>query len=129
MDVLREEAEVHLALGVSHFLHHRLEAILEFAAVLGAGDQRADVLLAAHPPELRTPCERTLGKKAGDVSGVRRRRGCAAGGVVSHQAHELAPHQRCWHVVGHDALRQRFADCRLAHTGFADQHGVVLRPP
>ena len=30
-------------LAVGHFLEHRLEPLLELAAVLGAGDQRAHV--------------------------------------------------------------------------------------
>ena len=32
-----------LALGLGDLLEHRLEPVLELAAVLGAGDQRADV--------------------------------------------------------------------------------------
>ena len=37
------DEEDDLALGVGDLLEHRLEALLELAAVLGAGDQGADV--------------------------------------------------------------------------------------
>ena len=41
---------------------------------------------------------------------------------------ELLAGQRLGDLVGDDPLRQPFDDGGLAHTGLADQHGVVLRP-
>ena len=42
------------------------------------------------------------------------------------QRHQLFIAQRFRHIAVHDAQRQAFGDGGLAHTGFADQHGVVL---
>ena len=41
---------------------------------------------------------------------------------------ELLARQRLRHFVGHDALGQALDNGGLAHTGLADQDGVVLRP-
>ena len=35
--------------------------------------------------------------------------------------------QHFGNVARNDALREAFDDGRLAHAGFADQHGIVLR--
>ena len=52
--------EDHLALGLGDLLQHRLEAVLELAAVLRAGDQRADV------ERDHAPVAERLGHVAGD---------------------------------------------------------------
>ena len=80
------EEQDHGALGLRDLAQHRLQAVLELAAVLRARDQRADV-------------ERDHAPVA----------------------------QRLRDVAGDDPLRQALDDRRLADTGLADQHRVVLR--
>ena len=54
-------------------------------------------------------------------------------GAGQHGAHietdHLASLEGLRDVLGHDFLRQAFHDGRLAHAGFADEHGIVLGPP
>ena len=77
-----------LAGGLGDLLQHGLQAIFEFAAILGAGHQRGQV-----------------------------------------QRHDALGLEHFGHVAGDDALRQAFDHGRLAHAGFADQHGIILGAP
>ena len=83
VQLIDEEDDVALLLG--EFVQHRLEALLELAAELGAGDQGAHV-----------------------------------------QGEDALALETLRHLAVEDALRQAFDDSGLAHSGFADQHRVVL---
>ena len=45
------------------------------------------------------------------------------------QRHDALRFENIRNVAGHDTLCQAFDHRGLAHTGFADQHGVVFRAP
>ena len=74
------------AFGGGDFAQHGLQALLELAAVFGAGQQRAHI-----------------------------------------ERHDAGTAHGFGAVTADDALREPFDDRRLAHAGFADEHGVVLR--
>ena len=82
------DEENDLALLLGQLVEHALQALLEFTAELGAGDQ------------------------------------CTQ--VQSKYSFRLDPLRNF--AVG-DALRKTLDDGRLAHTGFADEHGIVLGAP